>query len=93
MGLLSFFFSMRFNYCQFDSLYFVIINLIVVIFNFKSFFLNELMVKIKLLQIVDNINQIEINIERERERERVNVQETAWKDSHNPYVPYRPIKE
>ena len=79
------------NYCQFDSLHFIIINLVVVIFNFKSVFLNELMVKIKLLQIEDNINQIENNIGRERER--VNVQETAWKDSHNPNVPYRPIKE
>ena len=85
---------MRVNYCQFDSIHFVIINL-VVIFNFKSVFRNELMVKIKLLQIEDNINQIDNNIERERERERerVNVQETAWKDSHNPNVPYRPIKE
>ena len=83
------------NYCQFDSLHFIIINLVVVIYNFKSVFLNELMVKIKLLQIEDNINQIDNNIgrERERERERVNVQETAWKDSHNPNVPYRPIKE
>ena len=62
------------------------------------------MVKIKLLQIEDNINQIDNNIGRERERERkctgnclegerVNVQETAWKDSHNPNVPYQPIKE
>ena len=73
-------------------MHFVIINL-VVIFNFKSVFLNELMVKIKLLQIKDNINQIDNNIGIERERERVNVQETAWKDSHNPNVPYRPIKE
>ena len=81
---------MRVNYCQFDSIHFVIINL-VVIFNFKSVFLNELMVKIKLLQIKDNINQIDNNIGIERER--VNVQETAWKDSHNPNVPYRPIKE
>ena len=81
------------NYCQFDSLHFIIINLVVVIFNFKSVFLNELMVKIKLLQIEDNINQIDNTIGRERERERVNVQETAWKDSHNPNVPYRPIKE
>ena len=56
---------MRVNYCQF-----VIINLVVVIFNFKSVFRNELMVKIKLLQIEDNINQIDNNIERERERER-----------------------
>ena len=57
---------MRVNYCQFDSIHFVIINL-VVIFNFKSVFLNELMVKIKLLQIEDNINQIDNNIGRERE--------------------------
>ena len=56
---------MRVNYCQF-----VIINLVVVIFNFKSVFRNELMVKIKLLQIEDNINQIDNNIGRERERER-----------------------
>ena len=59
---------MRVNYCQFDSIHFVIINLLV-IFNFKSVFLNELMVKIKLLQIEDNINQIDNNIGRERERE------------------------
>ena len=57
------------NYCQFDSLHFIIINLVVVIFNFKSVFPNELMVKIKLLQIEDNINQIDNNRERERERE------------------------
>ena len=50
------------------------------------------MVKIKLLQIEDNMNQIDNNIGRERERERENVQETAWKDSHNPNVPYRPIR-
>ena len=82
---------MRVNYCQFDSLYFVIINSVVVIFNFKSVFLNELRVKIKLLQIEDNINQIDNNIGRERER--VNVQETAWKHSYSTNVPYQPIKE
>ena len=63
------------------------------------------MVKINLLQIVNNINLIDNNIYiyiyicvcvcvcGERERERVNVQETAWKDSHNTNVPYQPIKE
>ena len=58
---------MRVNYCQIDFLHFDIINLVVVIFNFKSVFLNELMVKIELLQIEDNINQIDNTIGRERE--------------------------
>ena len=67
------------------------------------------MVKINLLQIVNNINLIDNNIyiyicvcvcvrarapaRVERERERVNVQETVWKDSHITNVSYQPIKE
>ena len=100
MGYCHFFYE---GYCQFGSLHFVIVDLVVVIFNFKSVFLNGLMVKINLLQIVNNINLIDNNIyiyiymcvyrERERERERVNVQETAWKDSHSTNVSYQPIKE
>ena len=57
------------------------------------------MVKINLLQIVNNINLIDNNIYIYIymcvcvERERVNVQETAWKDSHSTNVSYQPIKE
>ena len=75
MGYCHFFYE---GYCQFGSLHFVIVDLVVVIFNFKSVFLNGLMVKINLLQIVNNINLIDNNIYiyiyvcvcRERERER-----------------------
>ena len=86
-------------YYQFGSLHFVIVDLVVVIFNFKSVFLNGLMVKINLLQIVNNINLIDnyiyiyICVCVYRERERENVQETAWKDSHSTNVSYQPIKE
>ena len=78
MGVIVIFFYE--GYYQFGFLHFVIVDLVVVIFNFKSVFLNGLMVKINLLQIVNNINLIYnfiyiyiyvcVCVERERERER-----------------------